>query len=143
MSNYPNGFDNNTTIPPAYSDDVVFSVKYSCQVDAKSFSVLRDPATGGPLILTPNKNTSLRISCAIVQEDDSMIMGQIVNYAGVYCTLVGEVYINFNRNQFEYNPGGLYSISLETSMNSALKIIVNNNSLRRVKASAVIEFITL
>jgi hypothetical protein len=143
MTNYPNGFDDDTTIPPATSNDVVYSIKYTCEVIPKSFAILRNPVTGSSFILTPNKTTSLRVSAAIVQEDDPAISGQLVNYAGVYCNLTGNVLINFNQNQFSYNPYSFYEMTAESTTSSTLDIKITNKSLKRIKVSAILEYIVL
>jgi hypothetical protein len=143
MSNYPEGFDSSLTLPAAYSDDVVFVVKYICEVESKSFDFLKDPATNGPFFLTPNKTTSFRVSCTIVQQDDPNIMGHLVSYIGTFCSISGEVSVIFNQTQSIYNPSSFYSISVEGTSNSALKIKIHNNSLRRIKAAAVIEYLNV
>lgn len=143
MSNYPNSYDNNTTIPPAYSDDIVYSVKFTCEVIPKSFGILKNPSTGSSFILTPNKSTSLRVSCAIVQDDDPSVCGQLVNYAGVYCDLVGNILVNFNESQFAYNPGSRYGLTMEPSTSSTLDIKVINDSFKKIKVAAIIEWILL
>ena len=143
MSNYPNNFDNDLTLPPAYFEETVSTLRFSCEINPNSSNTLKDPTTGSSFILPPNKSTSIRVSCFIVQKDEPMIVGQFVQYIGAHCAINGLVRVNFNESQFSYNPDGFYEITVAASVSSNLDIIINNNSFKKAKAAAVVEYISI
>lgn len=142
MSNYPNNFDNDTTLPPATLEESVSTYRFSCEINPGSSSKLKDQL-GASFVLPAGKSTSIRVSCFIVQNDEPMVVAQFVKYIAAHCSVGGTVRINFDEDQFTYNPDGFFEISSSVGAASNLDITVINNSFRKAKAAAVVEYISL
>ncbi len=142
MSNYPNSFDNDATLPPAVFEESVSTYRFSCEISAGGSAKLKDQL-GSSFVLPAGKSTSIRVSCFIVQNDEPMVTAQFVKYIAAHCSIGGTVRINFDESQFSYNPDGFFEIESSVGPASNLDITITNNSFRKAKAAAVVEYISL
>lgn len=143
MTNYPTSIDDNTSLPPSYGADSIYSFKFQCNIASGNSEKLLNSATQTSLVLAVSTFYLLKIDCMVVNTATpaTSTAGRFTKDINVYCNENGVVtYTQVNSTSSD--PGGCYSLTLSTGVN-VLYLTVGNTSANAASAVAILSYVSI
>lgn len=137
MSKYPENFDDSQSLPSPYGKNVVFISRYTCKVNSGDTEALVDAETQNSFAMELNTRYLININCGIVSDIDSSDFSNYCASIYAYYDCTG-VTITELINTLGIN----YEFNISNSSNILL-MEVKNNTISKVTASAMVDYIKI
>jgi len=145
MTLYPKDIDNNTSLPPSYTQDNTSSYKFVAEIGPSDTVKLTLPRSGSGLVLFGETSCLIKINCMIFNLDDLSSTSQYSQYIiniNTYCDEFGAVTYTVTSIELSNNPSGKYTVTFNTAF-CELIINITNTSTTNAKAVAIIDYVSL